>query len=89
MSVSNLQIPTYVQQTNEENYNEELNQTLQYLIGVDGWKTPQITAANLAIISADPLTPNGTLWFVTDAVPPGPVMLVSGTVVRLATAPYP
>lgn len=89
MSVNNVEIPTYVKNKNEENYNEELNQTLQYLIGSDGWKTAQITAANLAIISADPLTPNGSLWYLNDTATPGPVMLVAGTLVRLATAPYP
>jgi len=89
MSVSAIQIPTYVKNSDEENYNEELNQTLQYLIGQDGWKTPQITAANLAIVSADPLTPDGTQWYVVDAIPPVPVMLVAGVVVRLTTAPYP
>lgn len=89
MSILPIEIPTYVKNSNEENYNEELNQTLLYLIGQDGWKSPHITAANLTIIAADPLTPDGTFWYVTDAVPPGPVMKVAGVVVRLATAPYP
>lgn len=89
MSISPIEIPTYIQNSNEENYNEELNQTLLYLIGQDGWKSPQITSANLAIIAADPLTPDGTFWYNIDSVPPGPVMKVAGAVVRLATAPYP
>jgi hypothetical protein len=82
-----MDIPTYIQDPNQENYNEELNQTLRDGLSDNGWTTPQISAANLAIIA--PQMPDGTQWYVTDAVPPGPVMNVAGVIKRLATAAYP
>lgn len=84
-----MDIPPYLQGTDDtfENFIEELSQTLRDGLSDDGWTTPQITAANLAVIAPD--MPDGTLWYVTDSVPPGPVMLVSSILVRIATAPYP
>ena len=82
-----MEFPTYIIDQNHENYQQLLNQVLREGLSDDGWTPPQITAANLAIIAPD--MPDGTFWYVTDAVPPGPVMNVAGVVVRLATAPYP
>lgn len=82
-----MNLPPYIQNPNQENFMEELVQTLIDNLSDNGWVPPQITAANLAVIA--PLMPDGTFWYVTDAVPPGPVMNVSGVIVRLATAAYP
>jgi hypothetical protein len=87
MSILPTDLPNYLMNSNEESYEQEFNQTLRQWLSSDGWTTPQITAANLAIIA--PKMPDGTLWYVTDAVPPGPVMNVAGVIVRLATAAYP
>ena len=82
-----MDLPPYIQNENQENYNQELSQTLIDNLSNNGWVVPQITTANLAIIESQ--MPDGTLWYVTDAAPPGPVMKVNGTVVRLVTAVYP
>lgn len=82
-----MKIQTYIKNENQENYHESLNQDINEYLSDNGWVPPQITAANLALIA--PLMPDGTFWYVTDSVPPGPVMNVSGVIVRLATAAYP
>ena len=46
-----MDLPTYIQNDNQENYNQELNQTLRDNLSNNGWVVPEITTANLAIIS--------------------------------------
>lgn len=82
-----MDLPTYIQNSNQENYNEELSQTLLDNLSNNGWVVPQITMANLAIINSQ--MPDGTLWYVTDAAPPSPIMKVNGAIVRIVTAIYP
>lgn len=87
MSFPVTDLPTYIKNPNEENYHELFNLILRSWLSSNGWTLPQITAANLAIIA--PNMPDGSIWYCTDAVPPGPVMNVAGVIVRLATAAYP
>ena len=82
-----MDLPTYIQCASQENYNEELNQTLRDNLSNNGWVVPQITMANLSLVL--PQMPDGTLWYIIDATPPGPIMKVNGTIVRLSTVAYP
>lgn len=82
-----MDLPTYIQNENQENYNQELNQTLRDNLSDNGWVVPQITTANLAIIESQ--MPNGTLWYVTDSMPPTFVGKVNGSLVKFTTAAYP
>ena len=104
----NLQFPPY--QKNEdpelatqENYHEEINQTLRQMIGDSGWQIVRITNADLTITPIlDPnlgtfttvkdLAPDGTVWFVVDAVPPVMVQKISSSptvLVKFTTTIYP
>lgn len=82
-----MNIPTYIKNPNQENYNEELNESLRGGLSDNGWTVPQITAANLALVS--PLMPDGTIWYVTDHIPPIWVGLQAGVVVQFTVAAYP
>lgn len=65
----------------QENYHEEVNQTLQQNLGPNGWFVTNITNADLTTTPIlDPnlgtfttvmdAAPVGALWFVTDSSPP-------------------
>lgn len=82
-----MDLPTYLQGDNQENYNQELNQTLRDNLSNNGWIVPQITMANLAIIQIQ--MPDGCLWYVTDSAPPVFVGKVNGSLVKFTTAAYP
>jgi len=82
-----MDLPTYIQNDNQENYNQELNQTLRDNLSNNGWVVPEITMANLAIISSQ--MPDGTLWYVTDSTPPIFVGKVNGSLVKFTTTSYP
>jgi hypothetical protein len=77
-------IPPYIQCDSQENYNVELNQNLQDNLSDDGFVIPQITTANLALVSS--VMPNGTFWYSLDGAVPGPIMKVGGVVVSLLTS---
>jgi len=82
-----MNIPTYIKNANQENYNQELNQSLRGGLSDNGWTIPLITNANLLLIA--PLMPDGTIWFCTDHVPPVYVGKISGALVQFTTAAYP
>ena len=78
-----MEIPVFanVQYTKEDGfltssmqmYNDELNNVLRNGLSDNGWTLPAITAAGLTALEAQPLIdqmPNGTVWYVSDAVPP-------------------
>ncbi len=104
----NLQLPNYQKNPDptisvQENYHEELNQTLRQLIGENGWQVVNITNADLTTRPIlDPnlstfttvmdLAPVGTIWFVIDASPPVMVQKLSAnpTVLgKFTTTSYP
>ncbi len=89
MSVTNpnILIPTYIQNQNQENYNEEMNQALQNYLGPNGHPVSQITMAALTAIAAS--RPDGTIWYVTNHVPPVFVGKINGVLVQFVTAAYP
>ena len=87
MSMPNPVIPTYIRNSNQENYNEDLNQSLQSWLSVNGFPVPQITAANLTVIA--PSMPNGSVWYVVDHVPPIWVGKQAGVLVQFTLAAYP
>lgn len=92
-------IPPYVKSPDQENYNEELNQTLYEGIGPNGFRVSRLTNAqlttdpivdpngNLTTVAA--LAPDGTQWYITDHVPPVYVGKISGALVQFTTAAYP
>ncbi len=97
-----MDIPTFanVQYTEQDGYltssmqmyNDELNRVLRNGLSDNGWTVPQITNANLTILQALPtidLMPDGTLWYVTDAVPPTLVVKISGALRKISTTAYP
>ena len=59
-----MKIPTYIKNTNQENYNELFNQTLRAGLSDNGWTVPNLTSAQITTIG-DSL-PVGTIWFDTD-----------------------
>lgn len=103
-----MDLPTYIKNPDsnamaQENYHEEMNQTLRQNLGFMGFAVTNITNADLTTTPVlDPnlgtfttvmdLMPIGTIWFVTDAVPPVMVqkMSESPTVLRkFTTTAYP
>ena len=96
-----MDIPTYIQgdQTTQENYQEELSQTLQQGVGNNGFVIPSVTNAQLTtnvVVAPDGsltsllnLMPDGTLWYCTDAAPPCYVGKISGSLVKFTTTSYP
>jgi hypothetical protein len=58
-----MDLPTYITNQNQENFNEELNQTLRDNLSNNGWIFPSLTTAQ--IIAIEPQMPNGTFWFNT------------------------
>lgn len=82
-----MQIPTYIQNEDQENYHEELNQNMQDNLSDDGWVVPSLTEAN--IIAAADFMPNGTIWYCLDHSPPVYVGLINGNLVQFSTAAFP
>lgn len=105
MTILNLQIPNYqlnpsVEQGAEENYQQELNQTLQQLIGSNGWQIAQISHANLTttpildpnlgtFTTVQAQAPNGAVWYVIDSSPPIFVGKVDGSLYKFTMSAYP
>jgi hypothetical protein len=58
-----MEIPTYIKNPNQENYNELFNQTLRNGLSDNGWTVPQVTAAKIVTLAA--IMPIGTLWYDT------------------------
>lgn len=92
-------IPPYIKSPDQENYNEELNQTLFDNIGPNGFRISQVTNAQLTtniipdgqgnFTSLSALSPDGTIFYVTDHVPPVFAGKISGALVKFTTAAYP
>jgi hypothetical protein len=98
-----MDLPTFLDIDNDDSqraYQQELNQSLRTGLSNNGWTVPQVTNAQLTTTPViDPATgasttlaammPNGTLWFVLDAVPPCYVGKLSGSLVKFTTTAYP
>lgn len=95
-----MDLPTYLEVENENTYHEYLNQALRDGLSEKGWTVPQITIAGLttapvqnpsngSITTIKDLMPDGTLWFLIDAVPPRYVGKISGALVQFTTTAYP
>ncbi len=94
-----MNIPSYILDLSQENYHEELNQTLQQGVSDNGYVVPSVTNAQLTV---DPfITPDGTVttlalgmpdgteWYVVDGAPADFVVKRSGVLRRVVTAAYP
>lgn len=103
-----MEIPNYVKNNEsaspeQENYNQQLNITLQENLGQLGFAVSKITNADLtatpilnpntgALTTVADLALVGSVWFVLDAMPPNWVgkQAENPTVlVQFTTAPYP
>lgn len=94
-----MNLPTYIKNLDQENYHEELNQTLLQGVSDNGFTIPQITNAQLTvnpfILPDGTITtlalgmPDGTVWYVTDGAPADFVVKRSGVLRRVTTAAYP
>lgn len=100
-----MNIPTYLRNdtdanSTQENYNEELNEVLRQNLSDNGLVLPSITDQDLTVTPVQnpntlaattlaDLMPNGTAWYVTDAVPPCVVIKIDGALEKLTTSAYP
>jgi hypothetical protein len=58
-----VEIPTYLEQPNQEFYNEDFNQSLRQLLSNDGWRMPSLTTAEVTALGA--AIPVATQWYNT------------------------
>lgn len=98
-----MDLPTFLDINNEDAqraYQQELNQSLRAGVSNNGFTIPQVTNAQLTtnvVINPDTgasttlaaMMPNGSLWFVTDTIPPCYVGKLSGSLVKFTTTAYP
>lgn len=63
-----MKIPTYIRQENQENYNEELNQTINDNFSDNGWTgPPSLTTDQITdLVTGPPALPVPTLWYNSD-----------------------
>jgi len=94
-----MNIPPYIKSPDQENYNEELNQTLFENVGPNGFVIPTLTNAQLTVdpfiapdgtvTTVSAYMPDGTQWYISDHVPPVMVMKINGALRQVTTAAYP
>ncbi len=62
-------IPTILAGEYEEDYQVQFNQTIRQLLGEVGWQAPNLSNADVVLISNMnfvPILPRGAFWFNTD-----------------------
>lgn len=94
-----MKIPAYLKMPDQDIYFEELTQVLADGVSDNGFVIPSVTNNQLTVdnvVAPDGtvttlanLMPNGTIWFVTDHVPPVYVGKIAGALVQFTSAPYP
>lgn len=97
-----MDIPPYVNMiaADEIIYQQDLNQTLRDGLSNNGWTVPQLTTAQLTVqqilnptngllTTLSAFMPDGTIWYVTDHVPPCYVGKINGALVQFTTAVFP
>jgi hypothetical protein len=83
-------IPPYIFQNEQEYYHEQFNQAVRSWLNVDGFPLPTVTDAELTVINGlTPAPSDGTMWYVSDAVPPTAVIKINGALEKITTTPYP
>ena len=68
-----MDLVTYLRGVDQEDYQEQLNQTLRFNLGNNGFLLPNVTNAGVTEITNKnyvPVLPVGTTWFNTDVVAP-------------------
>lgn len=68
-----------------QDYNDLLAQSLEKGLSDNGWTSPPISAANLALI--EPSMPDGTFWYESDAQVI--VFKINGALRKVTTTAYP
>ncbi len=96
-----MDVPQFIvgDEVTQDNYQEELNQTISQNLSNNGFIIPSLTNANLTTdlipdgnggtTTLAAFMPDGTFWYVTDAVPPCYVGKISGALVKFTTTAYP
>jgi hypothetical protein len=57
-------LPAYIKNSNQENYNEEFNQTLRQWFNSNGLLLPSLTSTQVtALLALSVPTPAGTMWY--------------------------
>lgn len=94
-----MNLPTYIRAAEfvEQNYHEELNQTLRDNLSDNGYILPSVTDNQLRIdnvidvngnvTTLDAMMPDGTLWYVSDAN--AIVAKINGALRQLDNSAYP
>jgi hypothetical protein len=60
-------LPTYVQQEDNNNYEQELNQTLRGWLSSNGWVLPSLDNLQVTALLATTIPPTvGTIWYNSD-----------------------
>ncbi len=59
--MTNLTLPTYIQDASQENYNIELNETLREFLNDNWWLPQSLTNAQVALLINN--FPTGAFWF--------------------------
>jgi hypothetical protein len=59
--MTNLTLPTYIQDASQENYNVELNETLREFLDDNWWLPQSLTNAQVTTLTND--FPTGAFWF--------------------------
>ncbi len=71
------ELPVYVENVDQENYNVELNQTLREMLSSTGWFMPTLTTAQVTELLAMDVPPQvGTFWFNGDNLINAPQVVV-------------
>lgn len=62
--MTNLTLPTYIQDDDQENYNIELNETLREFLNDNWWLPQSLTNAQVTLLTNN--FPTGSFWFNID-----------------------
>ena len=85
-----MEIPNYIKNADQENYNEEVNLAMQQCLSQNGFIIPSLTADQItAATMLVPPLPDGMLWFCNNSSPPVYVGLISGSLVKFTTSSFP
>ena len=67
MAINPTDLPSYLKQQSQENYNEEFNQTLRQWFSSNGFFQPTLTNVQVAaLLALSPAPANGLHWLNSD-----------------------
>lgn len=74
------ELPTYIENGDQSNYNAEMNQTLRQMLSSTGWLLPDVTTSQATELATS--AQDGTIWFNTTV---GLPQVVIGNVIKTFT----